>query len=285
MFQRLRFLTVIALALVAASCAPYVPSGPEQETPTGETGTGTPETGTPVVLEGTIVRVVAANLSSGSGQSYTPGEGVRILQGTAPDVVLVQEFNYNGDGDGASNEAADFQIMANQIIYGSSSGASDGTQAYYYREGDAGSIPNGVISKYPILDSGEWDDSFMTDRDYAWARIDVPGAIDLYAVSLHIKASSGTADKEKRTNEATQLKSFVAANVPDAAYLVIGGDFNTYSNDLSQEPCLWPCSTTSSSYPPTTRETRQARRGRTPGGPVPTTACLPTPTSTRSPPP
>ncbi len=48
------------------------------------------------------VRVVAANLTSGNYQSYSPdngnhsnpeGAGARILAGLRPDVVLVQEFN------------------------------------------------------------------------------------------------------------------------------------------------------------------------------------------------
>src|SRR5689334_16517688 len=46
-------------------------------------------------LTGTVrVRVMAGNLTSGNNQSYDPGEGIRIFQGTHPDVALVQEFNY-----------------------------------------------------------------------------------------------------------------------------------------------------------------------------------------------
>jgi len=45
MTNRLRFLAALALAIVIASCAPYVPSGPGQEAPSGDTGTGTPVTG------------------------------------------------------------------------------------------------------------------------------------------------------------------------------------------------------------------------------------------------
>jgi endonuclease/exonuclease/phosphatase family metal-dependent hydrolase len=78
----------------------------------------------------------------------------------------------------------------------------------------------------------------MTDRDFAWARIDIPGSKDLWVVSLHIKASSGSSDKEKRANEATLLKSYISANVPSGDYLAVGGDFNTYANDTVNEPCL-----------------------------------------------
>jgi uncharacterized repeat protein (TIGR02543 family) len=189
------------------------------------------------------IRIAAANTSSGNNQDYSGGHGIRMLQGVHPDVVLIQEFNYKND------TVADFQEMANLIIYGAASGGPTGEQAYWYREGKGGvgsaaSIPNGIISRYPFKTSGtapvygEWDDTYMSDRDFAWACIDIPGSVDLWAVSLHIKASSGSADKSKRQSEATLLKNYVASNVPSGAYLVIGGDFNTYSNSTSSEPCL-----------------------------------------------
>ena len=49
----------------------------------------------------TLIRLMAANISSGNGQSYDPGEGIRIFQGTHPDVVIIQEFNYGGNSNAA----------------------------------------------------------------------------------------------------------------------------------------------------------------------------------------
>ncbi|NQX01675.1 hypothetical protein HQ447_13540, partial [bacterium] len=40
-----------------------------------------------------VIRIMAANITSGNNQSYDPGEGNRIFQGLDPDVVLVQEMN------------------------------------------------------------------------------------------------------------------------------------------------------------------------------------------------
>jgi endonuclease/exonuclease/phosphatase family metal-dependent hydrolase len=37
------------------------------------------------------------------------------------------------------------------------------------------------------------DDPFLTDRDFAWARIDLPGPNDLYVVSVHLHGSGGRA--------------------------------------------------------------------------------------------
>jgi endonuclease/exonuclease/phosphatase family metal-dependent hydrolase len=116
------------------------------------------------------VRLMAANISSGNYQNYDPGHGIRIFQGTRPDVVMIQEFNY---GDNSATAIRNFVNTA----FGSS--------FYYYREG-AAQIPNGVISRWPILASGEWDDPYVSNRDFAWARIDIPGPKDLWVVSVHL---------------------------------------------------------------------------------------------------
>ena len=87
------------------------------------------------------IRIVAANLTSGNGQDYDPGHGARILRGLQPDVVLLQEFNY------LNNTAADFRAWVD---------ATFGTTFSYMREAGGDQIPNGVVSRYPIISSGEW---------------------------------------------------------------------------------------------------------------------------------
>ena len=49
------------------------------------------------------LRLMAANITSGNGQDYDPGHGMRIFQGVKPDVVMIQEFNYG------TNSAADIR--------------------------------------------------------------------------------------------------------------------------------------------------------------------------------
>ena len=51
------------------------------------------------IPDAAVLRVVAANLSSGNLQSYDPGQGARILQGLKPDVVLIQEWNIGNKSD------------------------------------------------------------------------------------------------------------------------------------------------------------------------------------------
>ncbi|KYF68996.1 endonuclease [Sorangium cellulosum] len=155
----------------------------------------------------TRVRVMAANLTSGTKQSYDPGHGARIMAGVEPDIVLLQEFNYG------SNTPSDILTFVDDAF---------GEGFSYYREAGA-QIPNGIVSRWPIVASGEWNDPSVSNRDFAWAKIDIPGPVDLWAVSVHFLTSSAGA----RDTEANDLVSFIDSNVPEGDYLVIGGDFNT----------------------------------------------------------
>ena len=169
----------------------------------------------------TRLRLMGANISTGNKQSYDPGEGKRIFLGIKPDVVMIQEFNYG------NNSATDIRSFIDSAF---------GSSFSYYREGGA-QIPNGVISRYPIVDSGEWDDSSVSNRDFAWARIDIPGPVDLWAISVHLLTSGSS----KRKAEASELAGYIASKVPATDYLVIGGDFNT---DNRSEPAISTLSST-----------------------------------------
>jgi len=162
----------------------------------------------PAAAEPVRIRLVAANLSSGNSQSYDPGHGARILRGLRPDIVLIQEFNF---GDNSETAARGFVT------------SNFGPDFVFFREKPGpGRIPNGVISRFPILASGIWDDQAVSNREFVFAQIDIPGHRDLWVVSVHLLTNDS-----KRPAEAKALAALIAANVPDAAYLVIGGDLNT----------------------------------------------------------
>jgi endonuclease/exonuclease/phosphatase family metal-dependent hydrolase len=165
-------------------------------------------------ITGTRVRITAANLSSGNNQSYDPGHGIRILQGVHADVILMQEMNY---GD---NSTAKIRELVDAVC---------GTQCAYTR--GSGQIPNGVVSRFPIVESGTWTDPKVSNRDFCWARIDVPGPVDLWAVSVHLLTSNPT----DRAAEATALVADLQGKVPAGDHIVVGGDFNTSIRD---EPAL-----------------------------------------------
>ncbi len=173
-----------------------------------------PVCGQTVVSETNVtLRVMAANLTSGTGQAYE-SPGIRIFQGLKPDVVTIQEFNYS------DNSAASLRSFVNTAF---------GTNFSYYRESGY-SIPNGIISRYPIVTSGSWVDvdAGVNDRGFAWAQIDVPGTNDLYAVSIHLKASNTSTDPARRYAQTTNLVNLIKANFRSNAWIVVGGDCNIY---------------------------------------------------------
>jgi Endonuclease/Exonuclease/phosphatase family len=162
-----------------------------------------------------LVRVVAANLTSGNLQSYDPLEGQRILQGLRPDVVLIQEFNFG------NNTTATLQAFVDATTFDAGFAWSRG----------AGQIPNGVLSRWPIAASGEWIDPQVSNRTFAWARIDLPGPRDLWAVSVHLL----TSNPNQRDLEARALLQRLEGQVPRGDLVVVGGDFNT---DVRTEICF-----------------------------------------------
>lgn len=165
----------------------------------------------------TQLRIAGANVTSGANQSYL-SPGIDILKGINADVVLIQEFNVGG----ANDTAAVTSFVSSTF----------GAGFQFYRETGA-QIPNGIISRYPILASGTWNDSYVSNRSYVWAKIDVPGTKDLYAISVHLLSTSST----NRNNEATEIVNtyIPTLGMPAGSYLVIGGDFNT---DSRSEACI-----------------------------------------------
>ena len=161
------------------------------------------------------VRLSAANLSSGNKQSYDPGEGIRIFQGLKPDVVMIQEFNYGWNSD------QDIRSMVTTAF---------GANFWHWRQSGK-QIPNGVISRFPIIAAGAWADVDCPNRDFVWAHLDVPGPKDLWVVSLHLL----TTGAGNRASETAALVNYIKSAVPSGDFLVIGGDLNTGSRT---ETCI-----------------------------------------------
>jgi hypothetical protein len=147
------------------------------------------------------VRIASALLTSGNSMNYDDGEGIRVLKGIDADVVLIQQFVYT----------------ANTYSNFATSTLGSGTQ--FFR--GTGSIPTGILSRYPIVQSGEWTDPTLSNRTFSWAKIDIPGDKFLWAVSVHFSTV-----ETSRNLEASELVSKIHANIPTSDYLVVGGDFN-----------------------------------------------------------
>ncbi len=149
--------------------------------------------------------IMSANLTSGQTQVYRdPAQ--RLFQGLLPDVVAIQEFNVTNVSRRAfvdSHFGTNFSFMVEPV---------------------AGAIPNGIISRWPIVASGEWADPYVSNRDFAWATIDIPGPRMLHVVSAHLYASGTPGD---RNAEAQILVQQIQSEFPPDDYIVVAGDLNT----------------------------------------------------------
>lgn len=201
-----------------------LPDAPPSTTPVidcpsaaGDAGGGGP---------GARVRLMAANTTSGTQQAYED-PGIRIFQGLLPDVAMVQELNYKA---GTIRQLVDTAF---------------GPSFCFARENRSGGIPNGVVSRFPIKDAGTWADPNVPDRAFLWARIDVPGSIDLWAVSVHLKMSTAAT----RDDEAKILAAAIQGTVPAGDYVAIGGDLNTDARTETAITDLAAVTVTSGPYP------------------------------------
>lgn len=171
------------------------------------------QTQAPIVENTNItIRVVAANLSSGNNQRYE-SPGLNILKALKPDVVAIQEFNYSSTNGLGINTTNALREMVDRAF---------GTNFVYVREAGK-SIPNGVISRFPILASGIWDDVQVSDREFIWCKLDIPGTNELYVVSVHLHSGGGPTSRQ---TEATNLRTLMQSNFPTNALVVLAGDMN-----------------------------------------------------------
>lgn len=152
------------------------------------------------------VTITSANLTSGGSAVYQ-GPGERILEALMADVVAIQEFNVTNAGGHRAFVDAHF-----------------GTNFSYYVQ-PSGALPNGVISRWPILDAGVWDDPQVSDREFVWATVDVPGGRPLHVICVHLHYSGGVSSRQ---TEAAMLTNYMAqAGFHPSDYVVVGGDLNT----------------------------------------------------------
>jgi endonuclease/exonuclease/phosphatase family metal-dependent hydrolase len=241
--------TIVLFAFACSSGAGGSPvdAGPADATPVDEPDTSTPaddagldgaldapsEASAPdanVTCSATRLRVVAGNLT-GAGATYDDERGIRIFRGLRPDVALVQELRYGDDSPGAQRAFVD---------------AAFGTTFAFVRGrlANGGDIPNAVVSRYPIVDSGEWTDPQVQNRTFVWAKIDVPGPRDLVAVSVHLL----TTNARDRELEARALAAEVA-KLPAGTLVVLGGDLNTTTRNEAALTELDKAFVTAGPYP------------------------------------
>ena len=173
------------------------------------------------------IRFMAANITSGNQQTYDDGKGIRIFEAFKPDIVVIQEFNYT---DGA-------HTLVNTVF---------GEDFHYYK--GTGRIPNGIISRWPILSSGTWNSNITSDRAWEWAVVDIPGDRDLLAVSVHLHGKDHNKEFQPLLTQINNKQK------EGNYYVILGGDFNTEKRDsavslLCNKSSILTCSAKSGMYP------------------------------------
>jgi len=154
------------------------------------------------------VTVASANLSDNTTQAYDEA-GIRILRALQPDIVGIQEFNYR------KGTAAD-------LVY-----ELFGPGYHFTRERGGARLPNGVISRWPILESGQWDDPYIQNRNFVWATVGIPGPKPLHVVSVHLASNR----RDLRSRQARYLVRRIEEAFGRDAYVVLCGDMNVTSRD------------------------------------------------------
>lgn len=158
-------------------------------------------------------RAMAANISTGNNQSYDPGHGIRIFKAVKPDIVMIQEFRYGRNNDDDINSMV----------------SSTFGPEYFYSRGryvDSSWIPNGIISRFPIIESGYWKSNLANNRDWDWAILDLPGKKELLVVSLHLLTDDNAKEIGPLTRE---IENKIADDKKKNLdyYVMVGGDFNS----------------------------------------------------------
>ena len=152
--------------------------------------------------------LATANLSDNETQTYGAA-GIRILQALQPDVLAIQEYNYKL---GTSKDLA-------QRLFG--------PDAHFAREKGGSRLPNGVMSRYPIVAFGQWEDPYVGNRCFFWATVQIPGPKPLHVVSVHLVQNHS----ERRLPEARHLLQLIRKQFPEGDYVALCGDFNVASRD------------------------------------------------------
>ena len=161
------------------------------------------------IVENFTLRLLTSNLTSGNTQSYKE-PGINILKALNADIIMIQEFNAEG---GVEN------FVKNTF----------GEEFYFFRGTPTrnGDIPNGIISRYPIINSGEWNDPRVKDRKIDWSIIDMSQNLtkNIFIVSVHLKAKEGSSQITAANIISEKIYNHRLEN-PNKFYYIVGGDFN-----------------------------------------------------------
>jgi len=136
-----------------------------------------------------------------------------VIANTVPDVLVVQEILSQAGVDGFLNNV--LNIASSGYVAGTFINGYDTDNAIFYKTSSFTFIANNVITT-----------SLRDINEFVLIENSTGDTIRIY--SLHLKAGSGSSDKQKRLAEVTNLRS-VTDNLPPNSNFIVCGDFNIYS--------------------------------------------------------
>ena len=153
--------------------------------------------------------VATANLSDSTTQAYRE-PGIRLLQALNPDIIGIQEFNFQG-GTTADLVRRMFPAAVRDFC----------------RERGGARLPNGVISRFPVVAWGQWEDPYVKNRQLFWSTVRLPDGQKLHIVSVHLVQNRAN----RRIPEADYLVQCIRKQFPAKDFVVLCGDLNTSSRE------------------------------------------------------
>lgn len=146
-----------------------------------------------------------------------------IVSYVKPDVFICSELTSNTGADLLLNNS----FNSGSVNYYSRAGFVDGPDTdnmLYYNTTKVGLASQNQIAT-DLRDISHYKIFLCGGMDTVW--------IDLF--SLHLKASSGSANASDRLTECTTLCSYLSG-LPQGSNIIVGGDFNFYGAAYSTEP-------------------------------------------------
>lgn len=170
-----------------------------------------------------VIRVVSYNIHKGRsaiGARESLSELRLGLYGLRPDLLLLQEVQGRNERHGILH--AQHESLAAAL---GMAGCCYGRNAVR----DLTDHGNALLSRYPILDFENEDisDHKLEQRGLLHATLDVNGT-DVHCLVVHLGLFAGG-----RTRQIMALVDRIRRVVPDNAPMIIGGDFNDWTNRLA----------------------------------------------------
>jgi len=153
---------------------------------------------------------------------------IAILEFAEPDLIIAQEVVGQ---TGFSKFKSDVLDMIDPDAWSSAPFTSQSAQqdiALFYHHDDFTFVSTSIINT--AQSSGTRD-------VIEWVMVHTQSGIEFNVYGAHFKASSGGSNAAERLEEATVLRSYLN-ELPENSQLIVGGDFNIYSNNSSSEPAF-----------------------------------------------